>query len=514
MRWLWSRLQGVAAHLAALDLPPLVGLALVGALSVVLSFLRIGRFSLDHDEAIGFYLATGPWDTFVQVVTHRESFGALHYLLLRGWTVLGDSEAVLRSLSALLAVGAVLLTYQVGRALFDRRVGLTAAVLLALNAYLVQFAQEARAYTLATFAVALASWLLVRAIERPSRAAWLAYALAAVLALYAHFLTAFVLAAHLGALLVAGRERVRWRWAAPAAALVLAAATPLLLNMLRFGPERGFIPDTTRRVVRDVLEQLVGGGTTPGSGGLSLLALYGALLVLAAVAAGRHLLVDDPKPATTPAWGEGWRYALAFGWALLPLALSIGLSRLQPTFVGRYLLVALPGLALVGGIALASLRPRWYAALGLAACLLLAGRGLAYWYTEPQKDDWRGVAQAVMARAQPGDAVAFYQFWNWRQFEYHAIRDTTGGPLPKRFQLPLDPVAAWYRASDLANRYARVWLLVTALDETRFPDGLAALERGMQARYRLVEWQRVFGVEVRLYQRLPQAEWQARPPPA
>ncbi len=492
--------------MGSLDVPETVALPAVAALAFALSFLRIGRLSLAHDEAIGFDLATGPWNRFFDVITHQESFGALHYLLLRPWTTLGDSEAVLRSLSATFAVLTVVVTYRVGQALFDRRAALAAAVILAVNAYLVQFAQEARAYTLATFAAALATLLLVRAIEQPSRLRWLAYAAAGVLCLYAHLLTAFVLVAHGTTLLVAGRQRIRWDWAGLAGGTIAVAAAPLVYSMVRFGPERGFIPATTPAVVRDVLEQLAGGGTSPGSGGLSLLGLYAAMVALAGLATIRTLTERGRQ--------EAWRYTLAFSWALLPLVLSLALAGVQPSFIGRYQLVVLPGVALLGGLAITSLRPRWAASIGLAVVVLLATRGLLHWYFEPHKDDWRAAAQFVIPQTETDDALVFFQHWNWRPFEYHALRDAGPGLLPKRFRMPLDPGAAWYKATDLANGYDRVWVVIAAQDEIRFSADFASLEAAMRARYRLAEWRWFFGVEVRLYLLNPEEAWATRPPPS
>jgi hypothetical protein len=491
-------------RLASLDVSPVIALPIVSMLALGLGLLRIGRLSLDHDEAIAFYLASGPWGEFAHAVTHRESFGALHYLLLRAWTTVGDGEAVLRSLSVVFAVLTVALTYQLGRALFGRRVALAAAVMLAVNAYMVQFAQEARTYALAAFAVTLATVLLVRTIERPSRLRWLGYAAAAVLSVYAHLFAGFVLVAHGFALITVRRPPVWWRWVGFVVCLVAAAAGPLILSNLRFGPDRYFIPATTPMVVRDVLEQLAGGGTTPGSGGLSLLALYAAIIVLAAYAAIRAISTEGHDAV--------WRYVLVFGWALLPLVLSIALSPIQPSFLGRYQIVVLPGLALLGGLAVTSLRLRPIAVAGLAFAVLLASRGLASWYLEPQKEDWRRVAQEVVPRVALHDALVVYEQWNWRALEYHATRDAGPGSLPKRFQLPVDPVAAWYKVTDLANGYDRIWVAIADKDVVVFPADLASLEQAMRARYRLDEWRRFFGVELRLYVRTPESYWESRPP--
>jgi mannosyltransferase len=498
-------LTATGMRLLALDVAPGIALPSAVVLALGLNLFEIGRLSLGHDEAIAYYLAAGPWDQFARSVTHRESFGALHYLLLRLWTALGDGEVVLRSLSVVFAVLAVALTYRIGQVLFGRPVAVAAAVLLAVNAYLVQFAQEARAYTLATFAVTLATLLLIRVIERPSMGRWLAYAASAVLCVYAHLFAIFVLVAHLMALLAVGRHRVSLRWAGFSAAAVAVATVPIAANNLLFGPHRNFIPATTVNVVRGVLEQLAGGGTKPGSGGLSLLILDLALMLLAGLASIRALRMEGR--------GEAWRFSLVFGWALVPLVFSLAFAPVQPTFIGRYQIVVLPGLALVGGFALTSLRPRWLASLGLALAVLLAARGLLAWYVEPQKDDWRSAAQEVVGRAQAHDALVVFKEWNWRAVEYHATRAAGVGALPKRFVMPIQPRAAWYRVTDLANRYDRVWVLVSGKDRGLLPADLASLEQAMQARYRLTESRRYFGVEVRLYVRAPENAWEMRPPP-
>ena len=73
----------------------------------ILGSLFLGTHSLFLDESVSATLATSPWHRFANVVTHREANMALYYLLLRGWIVFGHSEIALRSLSVILAVGAL-----------------------------------------------------------------------------------------------------------------------------------------------------------------------------------------------------------------------------------------------------------------------------------------------------------------------------------------------------------------------------------------------------------------------
>jgi uncharacterized membrane protein len=96
----------------------------------------------------------------------------LYYCLLRLWVNLGESEFVLRSLSALAGVLAVGLVYVLGKRLFDTKVGLIGAALLATNSFHIQYSQEARAYSLMVLLTALSSLFFLRAIGHSSRNEW------------------------------------------------------------------------------------------------------------------------------------------------------------------------------------------------------------------------------------------------------------------------------------------------------------------------------------------------------
>src|SRR5207248_4339625 len=96
----------------------------------------------------------------------------LYYLLAHAWLALGDDEAVLRTLSALLGALAVPLLGLLGAALFERRVGLLAAALLAGAPAHVFYSRDARMYPLLTLLLLLATYALVRATgERGAAAA-------------------------------------------------------------------------------------------------------------------------------------------------------------------------------------------------------------------------------------------------------------------------------------------------------------------------------------------------------
>jgi uncharacterized membrane protein len=109
-------------------------------------------------------------------------------------------------LSVIFAALAVPIIYLLGSRLFGTAAGTVAALVLAANAFFVQYAQEARAYSLVVLLVTLSSYFFVAELEQPSVRTRVAYVLASALAVYAHYFTFFVLVAQLVTLLATRRR--------------------------------------------------------------------------------------------------------------------------------------------------------------------------------------------------------------------------------------------------------------------------------------------------------------------
>jgi uncharacterized membrane protein len=120
-----------------------------------------------------------------------------YYLLLRGWVHLGDSEAVVRSLSVLFGVATVAAVYDLGCRLFNRTAGLIAAALLTIHGFHILWSQQARSYALLTLLLVVSTSLLVSALQAPDpRRTWAAYVIVSALACYCHFFAVLVLMTH------------------------------------------------------------------------------------------------------------------------------------------------------------------------------------------------------------------------------------------------------------------------------------------------------------------------------
>lgn len=78
-----------------------------------------------------------------------------YYLILKLWTnFFGYSEIATRAPSIIFSLGTVFLVYLIGKKLFSEKVGIIAALFLAVNPLIIYYAQEARMYSLDMFLVA------------------------------------------------------------------------------------------------------------------------------------------------------------------------------------------------------------------------------------------------------------------------------------------------------------------------------------------------------------------------
>ena len=119
----------------------------------------------------------------------------LYFILLNFWiNLFGTSEAALRSLSAIFGIISILLIYQVGTALFNRRVGLISGFLSAISYYHIYYSQEARDYSLLLLLSLLSYFFFIKIIKQDKKWHYPCYFLANLLLGYTHFYGLLIIA--------------------------------------------------------------------------------------------------------------------------------------------------------------------------------------------------------------------------------------------------------------------------------------------------------------------------------
>lgn len=224
-------------------------------LALGLRLHNITYHSIWFDEAISVHWAKQSVPRILEVgfTLVEDRLPPLYYLKLKGWTALfGFSETSIRALSVMFGVLLIPVTADIAARLFNRRIALVSAVLIALNPFLIWYSQEARMYAPAVFFGTLSVWAFVRLSEltsdhsssapmrrTPKQLLFaLLFILSTVAGLYNHLYAGFLLPA-LGLWLIIAYPR-RWRlWLLfGVCGLVISLAfSPVALAIWRFSGE-------------------------------------------------------------------------------------------------------------------------------------------------------------------------------------------------------------------------------------------------------------------------------------
>lgn len=330
------------------------------------------------DELATWGMSRTPWAEFWPVLRYVDAVLAPYYVLMHVWvSVFGDSDVALRAPSALAMAASAGLIGALGARLAGRMSGLLAGLVFAVLPATSRFGAEARPYALAVLVAVAATFLFVKACERPVWWRWCGYAALIAVLGWLHVVGLLLLAAHGWVLLVWYRP-LWWRFGA-AAVVAIAANAPLLVYGSMQRNQVSYIPDVTVASVGQYADVALGGGAV-------------ALLVVS--------LALFSLPLRHPS-------AVFTAWAVLPIAALVAVSLVLPMFLPRYLLYTAPAWALLAGTALARLSKPWM----VAAIAVLVGLSLPA-HLQIRHDDGHQqatetFAAIVAAQWQPGDAIVY-----------------------------------------------------------------------------------------------------------
>jgi uncharacterized membrane protein len=403
------------------------------ALGAVLRFATLGTQSLWSDEGFTWTIAAKPLGAAMSQVADTESTPPLYYLLVWAWEhVFGSSELALRSLSALFGTATIAVVYAIGARLASRRVGLAAAALAAVSPLLVWYSQEARAYALLVLLVALSFLFLLERRLVP-------WALVAALAVATHYFAIFPVAAEAAWLIARERPRGRAIAAAALPALTAVALVPLALHQGDHVPRPWTDLFSLRQQSSQAAQQFLVGLTWTGFTHRVAVPVL-AVLVLAGVALLARRGAGAERRAALPV------AAVAGAALLVPLAIGL----VADNYVAaRNLLAALPLLFVLVALGAAG-RAGGRAGLAIVAttCVLFTALTVAMNAdSDLQRDDWRGVADALGPARGPRAVIVVNEFENSRVVRYYLRDARPGNP-------PATEVAVIGRTSELPQAFA------------------------------------------------------------
>lgn len=450
-------------------------------LALVLGLVALGRSEFFPDEAYTWSSVERSIPSMFSVIVRQEAFQVLHTLVLWPVNAISDTSFALRLPSVLCFAATVPAVWLLARRCFGERAGWVAGLLLAVNAFALEYAQEARSYTMAMMFAAWAGVGLEREVRDPTKRSRLLWVLASIAAVWAHGMAVFAIAAQIAALLVLPKER--WRAFVRDAVVIGVCVLPVVLAPL-LQVDRGesyagvHSPDLT--TVRLAVWTFAGRSVFA----LVPYAIAGAVALWAGVKVVRARLHSD----------EAWMWVFLLAWLVFPPAFLLLVSFVDPIWVVRYVIPSLVPLVVLVAFGLTRLRANAAFAAALVVTVAAAGWGVVRWYGNTGFADFDAIASTIQAQHRPGDAVALvtdrsrvpfefelrhraalrrevpsaYPAVPWGGFE---VGDQTGGTMP---------VAA-VRA--MAARYARIWVISGFYDPD---DQVATVTARLRTRYRLV----------------------------
>jgi mannosyltransferase len=472
-------------------------LALAVALLLIAAWARfhhIGAQSLWNDEgnSYGQSLRTLP-DIAVNAAADIHPPG--YYALLAGWRVLtGESEFALRALSAFASILSAAVAFALGKRLYGDTAGLTALAAVAVNTFSIMYAQEARMYALLALCGAASTWALIDAILKPGRRAAILLALTTAAGLYTNYAYAGVLAFQA----VFGLAWLAWAlWTKrPVISVVQTAALGYGVALLLYLP---WLPTALRQVTQwgstgqpipfeEALSITIGWltvgptyttvGVTVGVVVLLAMGLYN-LNPLSVDATERGASRGRISRLLTLALPPLWVLVTVGGFFALGLFREANLKFLIPAqiavalWLGRGAWV-LWHLSLHHPARWTHYLPRVLTVLMVVTFVLGARGGIEALHSDPQfqRDDYRGIAQAIAADGQPDAAVILNAPGQIEVFRYYARRygpDWTLAPLP--VGLTVDEAATRAELESLAANHDRIYAVLWGTDE-RDPQGV------------------------------------------
>jgi mannosyltransferase len=389
----------------------------VALITLVAALLRLHAMTAKSfwlDEGFSVAISRLSWPEFVRALWRSEANMAFYFFILHIWLWAGKTEGLVRGLSVLMSVATVPVLYALGARLFGRTTGLVAAWLLAINAFHVNYAQEARGYALVALLATAATWLLVRNLQEPATAHWNVYALVCALTVYSHFYGALVIFAHFVSLLFLHREQIAWRKILWSYGLFAALMVPVAIFVSRMATTQiAWLPPVNAQTLSRF------GEAFSGNYGRTLFILYVLMIGAAALPAAR---IWRAQRITLERWG----YLLVFSWLFVPLGIVLGASLKHAFFYPRYMSPCLPALVLLVAVGITRLRPAaigWGFGIAITICSLLGTISYYHRDFDVGHEDWRGASQYILDHAQPGDAIFFYpppaqapfEFYRWQR---------------------------------------------------------------------------------------------------
>lgn len=389
---------------------------LILVLGTILRLISLNQ-SLWLDEAIN-VMAAKSYSFFGMITQYAiaDFHPPGYFILLWFWTkVFGISEIAVRIPSVIFGMLTIYIIFLIGKKIQSKTLGILAAFLLVINPLHIYYSQEARMYALATLAVSLNIFLLVKFIKGEKKNL-LVLILADAFVLASDYVAYFIFPAEFIFLLLTGGKALLKKWFA---ALIMAVLIgiwwlPIFLSQLDVGsvassrlPAWKLIVGSfdLKAVPLTFVKFIIGRISYPDK-------LIYALTLFPVSMLFIFLLLNGVKFLKT------LNRNLILSWIFVPIIVATLISLVIPIYNYFRLLFVLPAFIILIALGIFSFKPKLKYVFLAVVLVIQIFSALVYLFNPSfQRDDWKGLVNFLSTKGKP---VLFESSGTLPPFDYYA----------------------------------------------------------------------------------------------
>lgn len=387
----------------------------------------------------------------------------LYHILLHYWQILfGNDIFTARMMSLLFFVLLIPSVFALASYIYNRSVGLFAALLVTISPFLSWYGSEARMYSLLALLTVLHQFAFLKLFREGKSIHWIMFTLTAVLGLYTHYFFAFVLLCEVLFFLIYRHEfaaKKAFRKFLLSGVTVVLAIAPWLYYVRQLGTASNTQPNLGEPTSVDLFNtysQFIFGFQVDSLNTI-IVSLWPIVVLLAFFGLQRNKKITK----------ETIFFVLA---ATIPVIAAFVISvTVRPFYQSRYLIAALPALLIV--IAwLVSIYPRMVATLlrvGIVALTLGLFAVQVINPDTPVKENYRGAIDYLNERASSKDVIVVSAPFTIYPTEYYyrGTAKVTTQPIWNRFEsgsVPgFDEKSLESEVKQNTDSYQTAWLMLS-----------------------------------------------------
>ncbi|MGP8085080.1 MAG: glycosyltransferase family 39 protein [Methanoregula sp.] len=370
-------------------------LIVLTVIGIFLRFYNLGFNSLWLDEASTYTISVKSFADIWQVTASGEFNPPLFYWIEHVMLMLGNNEVILRFIPALLGVLTIPLFYLIGKEFLDRNAGIIAAAACTVSPFLIYYSQEARAYMMMLFFVALATIFFLKAMKSGSLIHWILFGIFSALAFWSHFYAFVMIAALVLYALIEWAPRIRTELAnlkmlVAGVGVFVLLSLPLIIVTLQL-----FVLRTSSAPTYGIQGLGIITETFSQISGMNDIAMY--LLVA--------LFVVGIIQAFRIGKNKGIFLVLI---TVLTFVISYILSfkmPMEPRYLIFLSIVFFLGIAVSYRLVYSLWNTKAVVYGFIVVLFVISAPVLAGYYSGYSKEDWRGFSAALQQKTMPGDLV-------------------------------------------------------------------------------------------------------------